>query len=99
MAKLVLFVWIMVLLCNLFYHLLLMLFFSLLDNITEKICLCCSVFFSFFMFNKYILIAVLSIFTNNIIKTRMEFLLKDILWTAIHKNALWNYDNSLIIGT
>ena len=29
----------------------------------------------------------------------MEFLLKDILRTAIHKNALWNYDNSLIIGT
>ena len=98
MAKLVLFVWIMVLLCNLFYHLLLMLFFSLLDNITEKICLCFFVFY-FFIFNKYILIAVLSIFTNNIIKTRMEFLLKDILWTAIHKNALWNYDNSLIIGT
>ena len=98
MAKLVLFVWIMVLLCNLFYHLLLMLFFSLLDSITEKVCLSCLVFI-FFMFNKHILIAVLSIFANNIIKTRMEFLLKDILWTAIHKNALWNYDNSLIIGT
>lgn len=61
MAKLVLFVWIMVLLCNLFYHLLLMLFFSLLDNITEKICLC-ALLFRFFIYNTYFLIVFLPMF-------------------------------------
>jgi len=75
MAKLVLFVWIMVLLCNLFYHLLLMLFFSLLDNITEKICFS-PLIFRYFTFNKHILIAVLPIFTNNIIKNKNEILVE-----------------------